>query len=164
LEHLTEAEYTDATEMVDAIKVIKSDEEISLIKKTCDQQDEVFEYALTRIQPDVGILRYYGDVFHKCIELGSTQANVMIGSAPHDKAAKHLPKLYANRKLKKATRWPFLLRQMALGTIWGIFQDCLPWENPDRFTRTIRAGKASSAKYCEYDETWCRYKYHLRCS
>ena len=133
LEHLTEAEYTDATEMVDAIKVIKSDEEISLIKKTCDQQDEVFEYALTRIQPGRRDIEIYGDVFHKCIELGSTQANVMIGSAPHDKAAKHLPKLYANRKIEKGDQVAVLIEANGPGGQYG------------EFFRTVCLGKIPTA-------------------
>ena len=132
-EHLTEAEYSDATEMVDDIKVIKSDEEIALIKKTCDQQDKVFEYALTRIKPGRRDIEVYADVLHKCIDLGSTQANVMVGSAPHDKAAKHLPKIYANRKIEKGDQVAVLIEANGPGGQYG------------ELFRTVCLGKIPSA-------------------
>jgi Xaa-Pro aminopeptidase len=139
-EHLTAAEFTDATELVDVIKVIKSDEEISLIKKTCEQQDIAFEYALTRIQPGRRDYEVYADVFHKCLDLGSTQANIMIGSAPHDKAAKHLPKIYGNRRIQQGDQVAVLIEANGPAGLYG------------EFFRTVCLGKIPPALEEQFEQ------------
>jgi Xaa-Pro aminopeptidase len=48
---LPEATLIEATDLVDEIKAIKSDEEIALIKKTVALQDEAMEYAKEVIRP-----------------------------------------------------------------------------------------------------------------
>ncbi|MDP6926435.1 MAG: hypothetical protein QGG84_05045, partial [Rhodospirillales bacterium] len=79
-EHLTQASFVDATEMVDTIKVIKSPEEMDLIRQVCRDQDTAFEYALTRIEPGRRDYEIYADIRHKCMTMGSEQQLVMVGS------------------------------------------------------------------------------------
>jgi Xaa-Pro aminopeptidase len=82
VDHLKEAKFEDATDFVDHIKAVKSEEEIGLIRETCAIQDAALEYALTRIRPGKRDFEIYADVRHKCMELGSEQQLVMVGSAP----------------------------------------------------------------------------------
>jgi len=48
---LNSAKFEDATDLVDAIKVIKSDEEINFIRETCKLQDQMFSHLLTQVKP-----------------------------------------------------------------------------------------------------------------
>jgi Xaa-Pro aminopeptidase len=69
--HLSGVIFEEATDLVDNIKGIKSEEEIELIRETCEIQDGALEYALTRIQPGRRDFEIYADIRHKCMQLGS---------------------------------------------------------------------------------------------
>src|SRR5262249_3520165 len=45
------AKFVDATEFVDRLKAIKSEEERDLIRKAAEMQDEIFKRLLTKIRP-----------------------------------------------------------------------------------------------------------------
>ena len=64
--HLTSAKFEEATNMIDDIKAIKSDEEIRYIRETCELQDAVFNYVLTRIRPGRTEWGVFTDVKQKC--------------------------------------------------------------------------------------------------
>ena len=85
-EHLVkkmpEAAFVDATDLVDEIKAVKSDEEIELIKKTCALQDEAMEYAKTVIKPGRKVFEIVADVTHKATLLGSEEQLVIASSGP----------------------------------------------------------------------------------
>ena len=109
VEHLSAAEFTDATGLVDAIKAIKSDEEIHYIREICAMQDAAFEYALTRVQPGRRDREIYADIMHKCLEMGSEQANIMVGSAPAGTAAKTLGVHFGNRVIEEGDQVAVLI-------------------------------------------------------
>ena len=100
-EHLTTAKFTDATDLVDNIKAIKSDEEIQLLREVAALQDKAFEYALTVIKPGRRDRDVSADVFRKCLELGSEQANMMLGSAPPGAPARNLLFHFGNRMIQE---------------------------------------------------------------
>lgn len=100
-EHLGAASFSDATDLVDNIKAIKSDEEIQHIRDIAARQDETFKYALTCIEPGKRDYDVYADVLRKCLQLGSEQANIMIGSAPPGEAARNLLPHFGNRMIQE---------------------------------------------------------------
>jgi Xaa-Pro aminopeptidase len=107
--NLTAAEFEDATDIVDNIKTIKSDEEIRLIKETCAIQDAVFEYALTRIKPGRREYEVHADVMHKCLELGSEQANIMLGSVPAGAVSKRFKVNFGNKVIDEGDHVTLLI-------------------------------------------------------
>jgi Xaa-Pro aminopeptidase len=80
--HLGSAVFSDATDLVDGIKAIKSDEELSHLKTIAALQDNTFKYALTIIKPGRRDFEVFGDLYAQCIQTGSEQVNMMVGSAP----------------------------------------------------------------------------------
>jgi len=100
-EHLSTARFEDATDLVDNIKAIKSDEEIRHLRELAALQDITFEYALTCIKPGKRDRDVYADVLHKCLELGGEQANLMVGSTPVGTAARHTPLHFGNRMIQE---------------------------------------------------------------
>jgi Xaa-Pro aminopeptidase len=131
VEQLTTAKFEDATDMVDAIKAIKSDEEIQLIREVCAMQDELFEYALTRIHPGRRDYEIYADILHKCLEIGGEQTNILGGSVPANTAGKHLPLHFLNRMVEDGDQFTLLLEANGPSGLWA------------ELGRTICLGKAS---------------------
>ena len=145
-QNLTAAEFVDATDLVDNIMMVKSNEEIKLTRETCSLQDAVFQYALTRIWPGRREYEIYAEVMQKCFELGSSQANVMVGSAPPGSPAKHMLQLYTNRKLEKGDQFVLLIEANGLSGLFGeIFRHiCLgkvPTELQEQFEAAQQAQK-----------------------
>ena len=79
-QNLPEATFVEATDLVDRIKAIKSDEEIALIKQTAALQDEAMEYAKKVIRPGRRDFEIVADIIHKVTELGSEEQYVLGGS------------------------------------------------------------------------------------
>ncbi len=118
-EHLSAAKFEEATDLVDNIKVIKSDEEIRHIKETCAMQDEVFEYALTRVQPGRRDYEVYADVRHKLMEMGSEQAIVLVGSAPAGEPARTLAEHFGNRMIRDGDQVSLLIEANGPSGFYG---------------------------------------------
>jgi Xaa-Pro aminopeptidase len=62
VKNLPEATFVDASDLVDEIKAVKSDEEIQLIKKAVALQDETMEYAKTVIRPGRKVTEITADI------------------------------------------------------------------------------------------------------
>lgn len=107
--HLMEAVIEDASDLVDEIKAVKSDEEIDHIRKTCEIQDATFEYILTRIQPGRRDWEVFADVKHRCLELGSEQQLIIGGSAPPGTRAPLAHSHYGNRVICKGDQFNLLI-------------------------------------------------------
>jgi Xaa-Pro aminopeptidase len=119
VEHLSAAIIEDATDLVDGIKGIKSNEEIGLIREACEIQDAAFEYALTRIQPGRKDLDVFADVKHKCMELGSEQQLIIGGSAPAGTKAPLFHTHFGNRVIRKGDQFNLLIESNGPSGFYG---------------------------------------------
>jgi len=118
-EHLSSTKFENATDLVDHLKAIKSDEEIELIRETCAIQDEAFEYALTRIQPGRRDFEIYADVRHKCMLLGSEQQLVMVGSAPMGTTGAMYYEHFGNRMIREGDQFMLLIESNGPSGFYG---------------------------------------------
>lgn len=71
--HLSNVKFEDATDLVDYIKVRKSDEELALIRETCRLEDELFQYALTVIQPGRMPYEIQADIVRKWMDMAAEE-------------------------------------------------------------------------------------------
>ncbi len=78
---LKSAKFSDASDLVDNIKAVKSEEEIKHIKEICAIQDAAFDYALSRVVPGRRDYEVLADIMHYCMMAGSEEANLAVGSA-----------------------------------------------------------------------------------
>ena len=76
------AEYVEVSDMVDRIKVIKSDEELALIRATALQQDAAIEAAFAAIEPGMKDSDVAAVALHEGHNLGSEQGIYLGCSAP----------------------------------------------------------------------------------
>ncbi len=137
--HLNTASFTDATDLVDNIKAVKSDEEIELIKRTAAIQDTAFEAALQAIEPGKRDFEIMALVQYTVQKLGSEQQLIMAGSAPMGTPCPMLKRHFMNRKIEKGDQFTLMIEVNGPG---GLYTE---------MGRTCVLGKASEEllEYCE---------------
>jgi Xaa-Pro aminopeptidase len=126
------AKFVDATEFVDRLKAIKSEEEKDLIRKAARMQDEVFTRVLKKIEPgmtdnDVAALAQYEGRL-----LGSEQGLFLGSSAPLGQASRFIDRHLQARSLKPGEHFTLLIENNGPG---GFYTE---------IARTIVLGKASN--------------------
>src|SRR5712691_3097411 len=126
------AKFVDATEFVDRLKAIKSEEEKDLIRKAARMQDDVFTRVLKKIEPgmtdnDVTALAQYEGRL-----LGSEQGLFLGSSAPLGQASRFIDRHQQARALKPGEHFSLLIENNGPG---GMYTE---------IARTIVLGKASN--------------------
>ena len=126
------AKFVDATEFVDHLKAIKSQEERALICKAAEMQDEIFDRVLKKIRPgmsdnDVTALAQYEGRL-----LGSEQGLFLGSSAPLGQASRFIDRHLQARTLKPGEHFTLLIENNGPG---GFYTE---------IARTIVLGKASN--------------------
>jgi Xaa-Pro aminopeptidase len=116
-EHLTGAKFVDVTDMIDHFKAIKSDEEISLIRETCEMEDRLFDYTLTLVKPGETNTAIRTKIIEKCHEWGA-ETNIMVRTAPAGSAPPPIP-VGPTRILQEGDQLSFLLETSSPTDFWG---------------------------------------------
>ncbi len=129
---LTAATFTDATDLVDEIKAVKSDEEIALIKKTTVLQDAAFEKALNFIKPGVRDFEVMAMAQYSCQLLGSEQQLIMVGSAPMGTPSPMRKRHFMNRMIQEGDQITLMIEANGPGGFYA------------ELGRTCVLGKASN--------------------
>jgi len=106
---LTEATIVDATDLVDEIKAIKSDEEIELIKRTAALQDEAMEYAKKAIRPGRKDSEIVADIIHKTVDLGAEDGSVMGSSGPLGTPVGLRRRHFQNRMVREGDQFTLMI-------------------------------------------------------
>src|SRR5436190_804598 len=127
-----QASFVDATDFVDRLKAIKSEEEKDLIRKAAQMQDEIFNRLLRKIRPDMtgnditALAQYEGRL------LGSEQGLFLGSSAPLGQASRFLDRHLQARALKPGEHFTLFIENNGPG---GFYTE---------IARTIVLGKASN--------------------
>src|SRR5712692_3306414 len=126
------AKFVDATEFVDRLKAIKSEEERELIRKAAQMQDEIFNRLLKKIRPGMtdnditALAQYEGRL------LGSEQGLFLGSSAPLGQASRFIDRHQQNRVLQTGEHFSLLIENSGTGAVYT------------EIARTIVLGKASN--------------------
>ena len=116
---LPEVILVDATDLVDQIKAIKSDEEMGLIKKTTALQDEAMEYAKKVIRPGRRDFEIVADMIHKVIDLGSEEQLVLGGSGPLGRPVPMQKRHFQNRVVKEGEQFTLMIEVNGPGGMYA---------------------------------------------
>jgi Xaa-Pro aminopeptidase len=111
------AEFTDATDLVDNIKAVKSEEELEHVRETGRMQDALFEYALTCVKPGRRNLDVQLDVMRRGQETGGRNVMIMVGSAPAGSGA--MMGSDVNRALQDGDQFIILIENAGPAGYWG---------------------------------------------
>ncbi len=98
--HLGASTFVDATDLIDEIKVIKSPEEIDLIKRTAALQDGVMEHLRKAIRPGRRDFEILAEAEYSAIVQGSERQLVQVGSCPPGTPAKWQHRHFQNRMIR----------------------------------------------------------------
>ncbi len=90
-----------ATDLVDEVKAVKSEEEIEIIKETARMQDVVWGAALAMVRPGVREYEIRAEIQRLFVNWGSEEQLIMIGSQPAGTPAVQKPDFFQNRTLQK---------------------------------------------------------------
>jgi Xaa-Pro aminopeptidase len=126
------ASFTDVTPDIDAIKAIKSQEEIELIRRTARLQDDVFAEVLKEIRPGLRDIDVTSIAQRKGQILGSEQGIFLGGSSPLGIRSPFVPRYMQGRTLEKGDHLSLLVEINGPG---GFYTE---------IARTVVLGKASS--------------------
>jgi len=118
-ENLSGVTFTDATDLVDEIKAIKSEEEIKLIKNTVEMHDIVFGAALAMIRPGVREYELRSEIHRLNTNWGSEEQLIAIGSAPAGVPAGQLPSFFQNRTLQYGDSVCIMIEVNGAGGFYG---------------------------------------------
>ena len=114
-EGLPGVRFVDATDLVDRIKCVKSEEEISWIRRTAAMQDEVMAAVAKHIRPGLkdgeisAFAQYTGHL------LGSEQGIFLASSAPPGRAAVYRPRRAQGRELRQGDTFTLLVENNGPG-------------------------------------------------
>jgi len=132
-ENLSGVTFKDATDSVDEIKAIKSEEEIQLIKQTVEMHDIVFAAALAMIRPGVREYELRSEIQRLNTNWGSEEQLIMIGSAPAGTPAGQVPTFFQNRTLQCGDSICIMIEVNGAGGFYG------------ELGRTVCLGEASKS-------------------
>jgi Xaa-Pro aminopeptidase len=146
--NLLEATFIDAADLVDQIKAIKSDEEISFIRKTAALQDEAMGYAKKVIQPGRRDFEIIADIIHRVTDLGSEEQLVLGGSGPLGRPVSIQKRHFQNRLIREGDQFSLLIEANGPGGMYAeigriFFVGKVPSELADAFEVAKQIQKAN---------------------
>ena len=126
-----DARFEDASDWVDAVKAVKSAEEIGLIQATAGLQDDVFAGVLDVVEPGLRDIDVTARAQEIALRLGSEQGIFLGGSAPLGRASVFLPRFMQARRLEAGDHLSLLIEVNGPGGFYA------------EIARTIVLGRAS---------------------
>ncbi|MFH1489536.1 MAG: M24 family metallopeptidase [Pseudomonadota bacterium] len=118
-EHLTAAAFRDASDLVDQIKAIKSEEEIDLIKIAAALQDTAMEKAFGAIKPGMKDFEIMALAQYTAQNLGSEEQLIMAGSAPMGTHCPMLKRHFMNRTIEKGDQFTLMIEVNGPGGMYA---------------------------------------------
>ena len=112
---LTDIEVLDATDLVDAIKAVKSAEERTLIRQVAAMQDEVMAKVRDFIRPGLKDFEIAAYAQYLGQQLGSEQGIFLCSSAPMGQAASFRPRSMQGRTLERGDVFSLLIENNGAG-------------------------------------------------
>jgi Xaa-Pro aminopeptidase len=107
--HLLGTKFVDATEWVDRIKVIKSPEEIELIKRTAALQDVAMEHVKKTLKPGRRTFEMLAEAQYSCVMQGSERQLILVNSGPAGTPVPFQFRHFQNRMIREGDQFSILI-------------------------------------------------------
>jgi Xaa-Pro aminopeptidase len=112
------ARYIDATEMVDRIKVIKSPEEMELVKRAAAMQDGAMRAAFAAVKPGMRDIEVAAVAQHYSVAHGSENGIYLCASMPLGKPSKFSNRHLQNRVIQEGDQIALLVEDNGPGGMY----------------------------------------------
>ncbi len=144
--HLANANFVDATDMVDEIKAIKSAEEIRFIERAVAMQDAAMETVLAAVKPGMRNFELTALAQYEGQKMGSEQGLFLAGSAPVGTPSIKMGRHMQGREIQRGDQFTILIENNGPGGFYAeIGRTCVlgkaPSELLDEFEFTLEAQK-----------------------
>ncbi len=142
--------FVDMTDEIDQIKVIKSPEEVDLIKKTAALQDAAMEHVRKVLKPGLRDFEIYGEALYSCVMQGSERQLILVASGPQDTSVPFLSRHFQNRVIKEGDQLSILIEVNGPGGLYTeigrIFSIGTPSQHlQDAFGAAVEAQKLTAS-------------------
>lgn len=117
--NLPEVEIVDATDLVDEIKAIKSQDEIVYIRKAIEVQDTACAAVSSILRPGKYEYEIRSELSRILTDLGSEEQLIMMSSAPPGTRAGHMHSFYQNRKIEAGDQVFIMIEVNGPGGYYG---------------------------------------------
>jgi Xaa-Pro aminopeptidase len=107
--HLPGWKFVDATDEVDQIKVIKSAEEIELIKRTAELQDVAMEHVRKSVRPGRRTFEMLAEAQYSCVMQGSERQLILVNSGPPGMPVPFVFRHFQNRVIREGDQFSILI-------------------------------------------------------
>jgi Xaa-Pro aminopeptidase len=115
MKRFTSARFVDASELVDRIKVIKSAEEMELIRRTCRMQDGAMRAAFEAVKPGMKDSDVSAIATHYSLRNGSEQGIYLCASSPLGQPARINMRHVQDRVIQKGDQIALLVEDNGPG-------------------------------------------------
>jgi Xaa-Pro aminopeptidase len=138
------ARYVDASELVDRIKVIKSAEELELVRRAAIMQDGAMKAAFAAIKPGMRDTEVAAVAVHYSQDHGSENGIYLCASAPPGVAAKFGQRHVQNRTIQKGDSFALLVEDSGPGAMFTeLGRSCVLGKVPQQMKDELEMVKAS---------------------
>jgi Xaa-Pro aminopeptidase len=107
--HLTRSKFVDATDHIDQLMVVKSPEEMALIKRTAALQDAAMEHVRKSIRPGRRDFEILAEAQYSCVMQGSERQLILVGSGPQGMATRWQFRHFQNRVMREGDQVSVLI-------------------------------------------------------
>jgi Xaa-Pro aminopeptidase len=143
-EALPKARFVEASDFVDGVRAIKSDEELRMIRQTAALQDEAMRAAFDTIRPGMRESDVAAAALHTSQLLGSEQGIYLCCSGPDGSQLRMQQRHYQNRVIEKGDQFILLVENNGPGGQYTeLGRSCVlgpvPQKLADEFAFTLEA-------------------------
>jgi Xaa-Pro aminopeptidase len=112
---LSKAEFFDASDLVDPIKAVKSEDELAFVRRTAAAQDAAMEAAIAAIKPGMRELEVAAIAEHVGHDLGSEQGLFLTHSSPAGSPGQIVNRHLQGRVLRQGDQFSLLVENNGPG-------------------------------------------------
>ena len=144
MKKFSSARYVDASEMVDRIKVIKSAEELELVRRAAIMQDGAMKAAFAAIKPGMRDTEVAAVAVHYSQDHGSENGIYLCASTPLGTPAKFGQRHVQNRTIRKGDTLALLVEDSGPGSMYTeLGRTCVLGKVPQQMKDELEFVKAS---------------------
>ena len=138
------AKFVDASELVDRVKVIKSPEELELVRRCAIMQDGSMRAAFAAIKPGMRDTEVAAVAVHYSQDHGSENGIYLCASAPPGQAAKFGQRHVQNRTIQKGDALALLVEDSGPGSMYTeLGRSCVLGKVPQQMKEELEMVKES---------------------
>jgi Xaa-Pro aminopeptidase len=117
--NLPKVSMRDATDLVDEIKAVKSEEELEYGRKAVELHDRVFEATLKYVRPGIKEYEILSEFQRVAKDMGSESQAGFLYSAPEGTSATNVPTRLLSHEMKRGDQLNILIEVSGPGGFWA---------------------------------------------